>query len=102
LGEARIIPKFKFLTHARKHQDKSHRKSILEASINKDEQSRLENILIDAAKYRGIAISNGKDTRDFLETLLFEKLRNPNLSDDLVESMLEITNIRLAEIRIQG
>jgi hypothetical protein len=102
LGEARIIPKFKFLTHARKHQDKSHRKSILEASINKDEQSRLENILIDAAKYRGIAISNGKDTRDFLETLLFEKLRNPNLSDDLVESMLEITNIRLAEIRIQA
>lgn len=102
LGEARIIPKFKFLTQARKHQDKSHRKSILEASINKDEQSRLENILMDAAKYRGIEISNGKDTKDFLETLLFEKLRNPNLSDDLVESMLEITNIRLAEIRIQA
>ncbi len=102
LGEARIIPKFKFLTQARKHQDKSHRKSILEASINKDEQSRLENILMDAAKYRGIEISNGKDTRDFLETLLFEKLRNPNLSDDLVESMLEITNIRLSEIRIQA
>ncbi|MFB2755085.1 hypothetical protein ACE02G_15720 [Shewanella xiamenensis] len=102
LGEARIIPKFKFLIQARKHQDKGHRKSILEASINKDEQSRLENILTDAAKYRGIEISNGKDTKAFLETLLFEKLRNPNLSDDLVESMLEITNIRLAEIRIQA
>lgn len=102
LGEARIIPKFKFLIQARKHQDKGHRKSILEASINKDEQSRLENILTDAAKYRGIEISNGKDTKAFLETLLFERLRNPNLSDDLVESMLEITNIRLAEIRIQA
>lgn len=102
LGEARIIPKYRFLSQTRKVQDRGHRKSILEASINKDEHTRLTNILVDAAKYRGIEISNGKDTRYFLETLLYEKLRNPNLPDDLVESMLEITNVRLAEIRIQA
>lgn len=101
-GDARVLPKYTFLTKGRVNKDKSHRQSILEASIKKDELERVEEILTDAAKYRGIEISQGKDTKAFLETLMFEKAKKPDLPDDLSEAMLEITESRLLEIRIQA
>lgn len=101
-GDARVIPKYTFLTKGRVTKDKGHRQSILEASIKKDELESVEEILIDAAKYRGIELSQGKDTKAFLETLMFEKANKPDLSDDLSQAMLEITKSRLLEIRIQA
>ena len=101
-GDARVLPKYTFLTKGNAKKDKSHRQSILEASIKKDELERIEGILTDAAKYRGIKISESKDTKVFLETLMFEKANKPDLSDDLSEAMLEITDLRLLEIRIQA
>ncbi|MGY5796182.1 hypothetical protein [Rheinheimera faecalis] len=101
-GEAKVIPLYTFPTKARVNKDRSHRKSILEAAINKDEMQSVEAILIDSGRYRGIEIGKGKDTKSFLETLLFEKANRTELSDDLSEAMLEITDTRLLEIRIQA
>jgi hypothetical protein len=101
-GGARVIPKYTFLTKGRVTKDKGYRQSILEASIKKDELESVEEILIDAAKYRGIELSQGKDTKAFLETLMFEKANKPDLSDNLSQAMLEITESRLLEIRIQA
>ncbi|KAA1160229.1 hypothetical protein EU508_10835 [Pseudoalteromonas fuliginea] len=101
-GDARVLPKYTFLTRGKAKKDRSHRQSILEASIKKDELERVEEILTDAAKYRGIKISEGKDTKAFLETLMFEKVNKPDLPDDLPKAMLEITELRLLEIRIQA
>lgn len=101
-GDAKVLPKYTFLTRGRANKDRSHRQSILEASIKKGELDRVEEILTDAAKYRGIEISQGKDTKAFLETLMFEKLNKPDLPDDLSKAMLEITESRLLEIRIQA
>lgn len=101
-GGARVIPKYAFLTKSRFTKDKGHRQSILEASIKKDELESVKEILIDAAKYRGIEISQGKDTKAFLETLMFEKTNKLDLPDDLSQAMLEITKSRLLEIRIQA
>jgi hypothetical protein len=101
-GDARVIPKYTFLTKGRVTKDKGHRQSILEASIKKDELESVEEILIDAAKYRGIELSQGKDTKAFLETLMFEKANKPDLPDDLSQAMLEITKSRLLEIRTQA
>ena len=101
-GDARVVPKYTFLTKGKVNKDKGHRQSILEASIKKNELERVEEILTDAAKYRGIELSQGKDTKAFLETLMFEKANKPDLSDDLSQAMLEITKSRLFEIRIQA
>lgn len=101
-GQAKVIPKYTFLSKGRVNKDKSHRQSILEASVKKDELEKVEEILTDAAKYRDIEINPGKDTKAFLETLMFEKANNPVLSDDLSQAMLEITESRLLEIRIQA
>jgi hypothetical protein len=101
-GEARVIPKYTFLTKGRGSKDKGHRQSILEAAINKDAQECIEEILADAAKYRGIKLSQGKDTKAFLETLMFEKANKLDLPDDISQAMQEITESRLLEIRIQA
>ena len=101
-GDARVIPKYTFLTKGRVNIDKGHRQSILEASIKKDEIERVEEILTDAAKYRGIELSQGKDTKAFLETLLFEKANKPDLPEDLSQAMQEITESRLLEIQVQA
>ncbi|GAA0824152.1 hypothetical protein GCM10009111_34680 [Colwellia asteriadis] len=101
-GDARVIPKYTFLTKGRVNKDRGHRQSILEASIKKDEIERVEEILTDAAKYRGIELSQGKDTKAFLETLLFEKANKPDLPEDLSQAMQEITESRLLEIQIQA
>lgn len=101
-GDARIIPKYNFKQSRRVKKDKDHRQSILEASIKKDDLERAGTVLSDAAKYRGIELSPGKDTKAFLETLMFEKANRPDLPDDLPQAMLEITESRLLELRIQA
>jgi hypothetical protein len=101
-GEAKVIPKYTFLPTSRVNKDKSHKQSILEASLKKDETELVKNVLTDAANYRGINISQGKDTKAFLETLMFEKSNNPDLPEDLSQAMVEITASRLLEIRIQA
>jgi hypothetical protein len=101
-GDAKVIPKHNFLNKHRASKDNGHVQSILEASISKSEIECVEKTLIDAAQYRNIAISQGKDTKAFLETLMFEKANKPDLPDDISKAMLEITESRLLEIRIQA
>jgi hypothetical protein len=102
LGEAKVLPLFHFRRRRNgAKKDRTNRPSILEAK-RKTEAEKVAAILVDAAKYRNIDIEHGKDTKTFIETLMYERERRDELSDDLVEAMLEISCDRLEELRIQA
>lgn len=101
-GKAGVLPKFKFSNSRRNlNLDVAHRPSVLEANYN-SEHNKIEKILLDAAKYRGIDIDNGQDTKAFINTLLVEKEKFEDTSDDLTEAMLEITKRRLDSIKMMA
>lgn len=102
LGKAKVIPLFHFrrLRH-RSNKDRSKRPSILEAS-RKTDFEKMDAILDEAAKYRNIEIEHGKDTKAFIETLVYERQIRDELSDDLVEAMLEISCDRIDELRLKA
>lgn len=63
------------------------------------EAATIENILIDAAISRAITFDRGKDTLAFSETLVRERRERKDLPDDLVESILALSEERIDEIR---
>jgi len=102
LGEAKVLPLYRFRSKPRNtDKDRTKRPSILEAE-RKDCSEQMFSILDEAAKYRNIDIDHGKDTKAFIETMAYEREIRSDISDDLVEAMLEISCDRLEELRIQA
>jgi len=102
LGEAKAIPLYRFRKKPRNtDKDRTKRPSILEAE-RKGCSEKMLSILDESAKYRNIEIEHGKDTKAFIETMAYEREFRSDLSDDLVEAMLEISCNRLEELRIQA
>ena len=101
-SEAGILPSFTFpKDRTRNNRDSTHRASVLEAT-HKDEYKAAELILTDAAKYRGIELDDGKDTKLFIETLLKEKEIFEDTPSDLPEAMLEIAERRVSAIKVEA